>query len=224
MKGNGMAGSHIEIKVDAEIRAATVWLPTREGQGVLVNGDVILTAAHCIEWSPDFIDASCLGDPIRQFIETKDGRKFRGDVVFIDPIADIAAIQCCDAEQCLKDAAAFENFCRSTTATTLSGLKPDLFTLFPVNILAHTGEWIAGNGQFCNPGRSNVFIQPFHRIRGGTSGGPVLDINGELLGVVSVVADSDDGEIDGAATIPFAIRTLPRWLIEKIESAANSED
>jgi len=32
------------------IEAATVRLPDKGGQGVLIPGNLILTAAHCIEW------------------------------------------------------------------------------------------------------------------------------------------------------------------------------
>jgi hypothetical protein len=37
----------------ARTRAATVQLPTKGGQGVLVPGGFVLTAAHCIDWSLD---------------------------------------------------------------------------------------------------------------------------------------------------------------------------
>ena len=33
----------------ARVEKATVWFPEREGQGVLVNDSLIMTAAHCID-------------------------------------------------------------------------------------------------------------------------------------------------------------------------------
>ena len=56
------------------------------------------------------------------------------------------------------------------------------------------------------------------QIEGGTSGGPVVDSNGDLLGVVSFTSEDADasGFCDGS--IGFAPRCLPLWLLEVIDA------
>ncbi len=72
------------------IAAATVRLPELGGQGVLIPGGFILTAAHCIEWTET--GAMVLGDYFFHKVETSDGKEFRGAVCAVEPVADIAVI------------------------------------------------------------------------------------------------------------------------------------
>jgi hypothetical protein len=56
------------------------------------------------------------------------------------------------------------------------------------------------------------------RIEGGTSGGPVVDLAGRLLGLVS---HCPDHAVDGrsCSLVPMPWLALPRWLVDQIMSA-----
>lgn len=55
------------------------------------------------------------------------------------------------------------------------------------------------------------------RIEGGTSGGPVVDDAGRLVGVVSHAAETSGATQPGM--IPVARLALPRWILEQIARA-----
>ena len=67
----------------------------RIGCGILVNGDYILTAAHCIPaWSGEAVMAQI--ETKQDFlvsVETNSGQIFRCETVAVECCADIAAIQ-----------------------------------------------------------------------------------------------------------------------------------
>src|SRR5262245_62003024 len=95
-------------KAQARVAAATVWLPKMRGQGVLVPGGFILTAAHCIEWSRE--GRMALGEHFTERVETADGRKFVAAVVAAEPVSDIAVLGPADPQRMLDDCEAFESF------------------------------------------------------------------------------------------------------------------
>src|SRR5262249_32084812 len=93
-KGRAMSKLRSPSKSPTDFRdrvlAATVSLSDLGGQGVLVPGGLILTAAHCIKWSGT--GAMVLGDYFVERIKTRDGRSFRASVCAAEPVADIAAL------------------------------------------------------------------------------------------------------------------------------------
>jgi len=75
---------------DDRIVAATVQLPKRGGQGVLIRGGLVMTAAHCIEWNAD--GGMAMGDWQVETVETACGKSFRMHPVFVEPRSDIALL------------------------------------------------------------------------------------------------------------------------------------
>ena len=71
------------------IVSATAWLPRLKGQGVLVRGGYVLTAAHCIGWTST--GGMVLGDVwIEQVRFGK--QKLKLTPTFVEPVSDIAAL------------------------------------------------------------------------------------------------------------------------------------
>jgi len=210
------------------VEAATVRLTRRGGQGVLVPGRVILTATHCIHWEAD--GGGMLGDHYLEPIETKSGATFNVAPVAVEAVADIAALGALDNQQFERfadDCAAFEEWRERTEAVRLS----DLFTMwndsigddgedhsFPVYALTHTGEWIAGRAKrfgFQDMWTGGIHVHFERPIGGGTSGGPIVDDVGQLVGVVSVTnVVGDDRACDGMQ--PIAAHALPHWVLQRI--------
>ena len=209
----------------ARVEAATVRLTRRGGQGVLVPGRFILTATHCIHWEAD--GGMPLGDHYLEPVETKNGRTFNVAPVAVEVVADIAVLGELDNQEFADDCAAFDQWRDRTEAVRLS----DLFTMwndsidddgndrsFPVYVLTHTGEWIAGHAKrfgFQDIWTGAIHVRFERPIVGGTSGGPIVDDVGQLVGVVSFTnVVGDDRPCDGMQ--PIAAYALPHWVLQRI--------
>jgi hypothetical protein len=101
------------------VAAATVRFPDRGGQGVLVPGDLILTAAHVVNWTHTGIMA--LGDDER-FIQSviAGGAPLLIYPRAIEPVADLAVLGALDDQWAPDEYEAFERFCETTCAVKLA--------------------------------------------------------------------------------------------------------
>jgi len=159
--------------IKAKIVAATIRLREKGGLGVLVRDNYIVTAGHCVD------ESSAL-------VSFNDGSSFRLSKEFSNMGADIAVLGAPNEQQpeLVADWKAFQNFCRSTEPLSLSKIQPELRQDFPVVIRTHDDTWIEGVGQFLHDTRSCVYLSTDGLFSPGTSGGPVVDESGDLLGVV----------------------------------------
>jgi hypothetical protein len=224
--------------------AATVRLPRTGGQGVLVPGGYILTAAHCVEWHTGGMMTL---DDSYEPVETRTHGCFRMCVEAVEPVADIAVLGVADGQRLDKDADAFEEFQAATRPLVVKDLKappPPRFKLWTmadlrkpghfrrpkppkqsverVYVLTHEGQWIEGTASLNAHGASGArtWLRAKQKIDGGTSGGPIVDEHGRLLGVVSHSSEEayDDDGFTGA--FPSPPRALPSWLWRRIRTAA----
>lgn len=125
--------------VREKIKSATVRFPRQDGQGVLVPGQMIVTAAHVLGWTAEGWMA--LED--YRIEEFKAGNRiFKIQLLAIEPVTDIAILGALDGEVFPDEEEAFEAFCESTAPVPICTVEFPLFHPFPVYILAHTGEWV----------------------------------------------------------------------------------
>jgi S1-C subfamily serine protease len=83
----------------------------------------------------------------------------------------------------------------------------------PVLTLTHTGAWVTGRA--CRYGQllhGDIAVQFDEPIKCGTSGGPVIDENGLLVGVISW---SNEGQ-DPRGPIPRPHLALPVWIVKRV--------
>lgn len=205
------------------VEAATVRLPERGCRGVLVPGGLILTAMHCIGW--DGSAGWVLGDYHPVDVEAG-GRKFRLGPCYADAVSDMAALEPLDNQVFPDDKDVFNEWRERTPPVPLSPWIPRPLTLrfrpggvpirpepvpLPVHLLSLRAEWERGKVLYwgCFPCAGCVAIEPEKTIESGTSGGPVVDDRGRLVGVIS------DGGV-----IPLARLALPGWIMVRIEGTA----
>jgi hypothetical protein len=200
-------------------RAATVRLPDLGGQGVLVPGGFVLTAAHCVTWSST--GGMVLGDHCLATVRTKTGSAFRMSIYAVEPVADIAVLGKPDDQEFGEDADAFEAFCAVTRIVMVSADDFERSAPVSVSVLTHKESWVEGTatrfGPPSGPLRASVVFKAEQDIYGGTSGGPVIDGAGRLVGIVSNAGGS--GGFTRNGTMPRPHLALPRWVWQQIETA-----
>jgi hypothetical protein len=193
--------------------SATVHLG-KGGQGVLVTGGFILTAAHCITWNGE--GGMALGDRFIEEVTTRTGARFQVQTYLAEPVSDIAVLGPPD-DDAGENAEKFEEWCEATAAVPLASrvlanrLLRRICDSLRVEVLTHKGKWITGQviNYGLGPVHGRMWLEADDRIKGGTSGGPVVDSRGQLVGVVSHSAHSATEGHDGK--LPIAHFALPRW-------------
>lgn len=125
------------------VERATVRLVDKGGQGVLVPGEFIITATHCIDWSGT--GGMVLGDVYPAEIETASGAKFRLGVIACEPVSDMAVLGELDYQQCPDDAEAFEQWREQVEPVPLSTRQLGVGQSCPVFIFTDKREWLAGS-------------------------------------------------------------------------------
>jgi hypothetical protein len=193
----------------ARILAATIQLPSVGGQGVLVPGGFVLTAAHCIEHYGS--GGMALGDSCLETIKPRKGPPFRLAVHAVEPVSDVAILGAPDNQMFCDDAEAFEAFCSATEPVSVNA--DDFETEVPVrvHVLSHKGTW--AEATVCVYGLSGGATAPIQGgdIESGTSGGPIINDGGRLVGVVS-----------HNCMFPCPHLALPAWAWRTIASAEAS--
>jgi len=86
-----------------------------------------------------------------------------------------------------------------------------------IHIYTHKQTWITGKAIHFSPfNQKSIMIVADEQIEGGTSGGPIVNNNGEIIGISShgSVMPQSNPEYHGA--IPRPHLTLPVWVCKQI--------
>lgn len=154
---------------------------SRHGQGVLVEGGFMLTAAHCIKWkgvgeiaSPLEVAAS------RQTIKTRCGLRFHLGPLMADPVSDMAALGITDDQDQWKDYGVFEAWKGSVQAVPLSTQIPPESDVY---VLSHTGKWIAGRAASYAPCEPRVIVSSWRQSIESAAGRPAVRSSMRPMGI-----------------------------------------
>jgi len=197
-------------------KATVTTLRKGGGQGVLVNGNFIITAAHCLDWNCD--GGLILGEHSVEEIRAG-GNQIKVTPVAIEPVNDIAVLGSLDSQEFSESADAFEEFCEVTKPVPLCQRDFELFQSFSVHIYTHKGIWVNGDVKQMKKETNALYIEADEQIEGGTSGGPIINDSGELIGIASNFSfNESEGKASG--TIPRLHRTLPSWICQQIFGAS----
>jgi len=196
-----------------DVAKATVVILKKGGQGVLVNNNLIITAAHCIDYG-------CNGEMVlgEYYIEEikAGGRELKVTPLAVEPVSDIAVLGSLDDQEFGNEANDFKKFCEHTRPVPLCRSEFEPFREFRVHIRTHKKTWVTGSAMKCRDDAAVLQVKSNEPIVGGTSGGPIINDSGELVGIVSNfnLVNEVNPESEGIAPRPHL--TLPVWLCHRI--------
>jgi len=199
-----------------KVERATVTVLKKGGQGVLVNSNLIITAAHCIDLNCEEGMALALGYYKIEEIKTSQGELLKVAPLAVEPISDIALLGSLDDQEFTEEAEAFKNFCEDTNPVPLYNSDFELFQEFRVHIYTHKGSWAKGIAMQCKEDAESLFLKADEQIEAGTSGSPIINDSGELVGIVSIFSFSDESEHKPEGPAPCPHLTIPVWAYRRI--------
>jgi hypothetical protein len=191
-----------------DVEIATCKILKAGGQGVLIKGYKILTAAHCIEFSYEKGQAMALGEYHIEEVKIS-GELIKTTPYFIDPIQDIALLGSLDDQKYFEDFDKFHHVCKRIKAVPICQNEFELFNEFPVSIRSHKSEWISAQAILCKEFSPILQYISDKQIEGGTSGGPIVNNAGELVALVSNTSENESSPCDGFGPRPHL--ALPVW-------------
>lgn len=191
------------------IEMATITIPQKGGQGILVKNQMILTAAHCVDYS--LSGGMVLGDYYIEEIKTQSGN-LKVTPLCIEPLSDIAVLGALDNQEFFSEVEQFDEFCRNTQPIRICRTKLEVAKKYKIFIFSHEKKWITGYAQLVAPESYTFMIEPDEQIKGGTSGSAIVNEKGEIVGIVSNCSESDE-PVGGA---PRPHLTLPVWICRLI--------
>ncbi len=206
-------------RIADRVKNATVKMTQKGGQGVLIPGEMILTAAHCIDWKCD--GSMVLGNYFIEEIETRMGN-IKATPLAVEPVADIAVLGALDNQVFPPEYLdPFEAFCENTEPVPLCVRDFPLFEPIPIFILTHLGKWVTGEAKECRDGADTLTMKFDRVIRGGTSGGPIVNSDGELLAICSNASTKAGADFGGPQPRPHL--TMPVWLWQMVDRVQKGE-
>lgn len=194
-----------------EIEKSTVRV-THGGHGVIVGGDMILTAAHCIEYDTEGASAA-LGEHFFETIKATGYREFTASPLAVEPVSDVAALGQPDIWSDPEKADEYLWFVREFVPVPIFTGDLKKHEPFTIWIRSLKGTWVEGEARWSGEGPT-LRLKVTEPIERGASGGPIVNDNGELVGLVSVFDESlHSGAAAGLAPCPQL--ALPMWILDK---------
>jgi 2-alkenal reductase len=157
------------------------------GSGVIISNDgYIVTNNHVVENEQSLA------------VIYADGSRHEATLVGTDPVMDIAVIRVKDA---VPGVAAFGNsdaLQPGETAIAIGSPLGDFQNSVTVGVVSALNRTVAGSGM-------EGLVQTDAAINHGNSGGPLINVNGEVIGINTLVVRSDSMAGDQAQGLGFAI-------------------
>ena len=203
-------------------------------------GRVIVTAGHCLpELPPSFTHAEDqrLYPNLISSIGRLDERRVWGDLLFVDPVSDLAVLAAPDYQRLPEESEAFEAFVADlepfdlsrTDFVTSHDVLQDAFRSgyveyvppppeYDVSVLSLADlEWNQARATFSGQGR--IWLKDVRcGILGGMSGSPIVDASGGAIGIVCTGTNTtiDPEFCSEGGPNPRLSENLPMWLLRAI--------
>lgn len=207
------------------VAKATIQFLPHGGQGVLVSGGFVLTASHCLldpndECKPLRCDHALLNEPIVIEIKTKSAERFKVMPLFVDAISDVAVLGAPDDPDLFEESRLFQQLCNSVVPAQISRRIMDPGETCKAWIHTHDQGWVEAEATADLNGF--MMFTTKKQIASNTSGGPIVDEDGKILGVVSESSDCDETMASGR--FASAHLYLPVWLSRLVFNGDASEE
>jgi S1-C subfamily serine protease len=203
----------------SRIESAIVRLPG-QGQGVLVPGEYVLTAAHCLGWRGE--ERIALGeDPeFYEQIVAADGRTITLSPYAIDSVSDLAVLGAVDGGASPNFLEAFFAFCADTVPVPIALDEFVVRVARNVFLFTHNKGIIPARATLGRPDAYTLVLETDESVDGGTSGGPVVTREGKLLGILSNAGGPPGGPQCQCRILRIHL-AAPVWLIRQMIPQAN---
>ena len=192
------------------------------GMGVYLGKRLFITAAHCLPESPDVTNP--FGDvaPIT-LSRFGSSQRFRAVLAGIDFCSDFAVLADETSHGVRLEGKHRREFDSQIAMLLRAAIDNELdreFVSAEYSLMTHEGHW--SSGQFVPPLQDDRFIQftPDENdvtgfVRPGTSGSPLFDNHGRVLGLVSTSSETADRESHGMAV--RLATAIPQWLLRQLQ-------
>ncbi len=163
--------------------------PTGEGSGFVISADgVIVTNNHVIEGSDDIE------------VTFNNGTKLKAEVVGRDKETDLAVLR-------VKPVSPLKAVKLGNSDTlTVGEWVVALGNPFGIGLSASSGI-VSGRNRDIRSGRFDAFIQTDASINKGNSGGPLFNLNGEVVGINTAILSPTGGSIGIGFAVPTSTAT-----------------
>ncbi len=197
------------------------------GRGFIIkagNSRYIVTAAHCLP--EDRVPTPLLANGTNEltFPNVAGRLKSKRQTIW----AELCAFNLCDDLAVLSEpdnqelSEKYERYERFTARAMTLGNPPAIIETYRLRetpgtaarVLSLDGEWqsctLHNNGRF-------LLIKESALIVAGMSGSPIIDINGDAIGLISTSTEGDVGDHFGYSINPSLADCLPPWLLRKMQ-------
>lgn len=186
---DGVVAILVETAADSSGKAGSAL-----GTGFFVKDNFILTNNHVVE------NATKIEIGIESSEET-----YTAEVIYTDKASDVAAIKIKDWDKFKKD-----NKYDILPMTTQYELLEEVYAIgHPWGLFWSVSKGIISKDLLQKPGSNNFFIQTDAHVYNGNSGGPLLDSDGNVIGINSNMIANEGGSYG---------LSIPTILVEKVIS------
>ena len=210
----------MEIVVRASV------LTVGAGRGFVVEAyeiPLVITAAHCL---PHLPPASALRNLEERTYARLLGplgqreREVSAERVFADPVADLAVLGSPDDQELWDENQAYESLMASTSPLRIGepcaqGEPP---YKSPAWMLTLDERWVGCITCHWSPASSLSIEDAAEPIVGGTSGSPILDVEGKAISVLVCAGGPTKEHHTAGGPFPQLTESLPRWLVRGLTS------
>jgi hypothetical protein len=132
-------------------------------------------------------------------------------VLAVEPCSDVAVLGSPDGQESPDLWEAYDGFVHGVKPLRIAKRQPKPGMPFSVWIWTHQGVWIDGKATWFGHNRFGYTTRS--EVKGGTSGGPIVNRKGELVGVVSHGTKTKVRADEYASGAPLLSLALPVWII-----------
>lgn len=172
----------IELKIQKAIEEAIITLPNKGGCGVLVNGNIIVTAAHCVQIN--LSGEMAILDQSLDTIDTRHQGTIKAKILFVELVNDIALLGAADYQDSYSDCEKYKEYCNHTKAIQICSDDFETRKEYEAYV-SYRGKLIKIKHQKMNAKAQRHWFESEEIIEPGMSGSPIVNPKGELIGVIS---------------------------------------